>query len=95
MNTSGESLISSLLWSSTDLEIMRSLGGTNDTFIAAYPEANTMRVSDLLEAIRGKHGRRRKSRKGTPEQRCSRTGSSSPEPTTPPSGIQVDDADAS
>jgi hypothetical protein len=51
MNTSGESLISSLLWSSTDLEIMRSLGGTNDTFIAAYPEANTMRVSDLLEAI--------------------------------------------
>ena len=50
---------------------MRSLGGTDDSFLAVYPEANTMRVSDLLGAIRGKHGRRRKSQNGTPEQRDS------------------------
>ena len=48
---------------------MRRLGGTDDTFLAAYPEANIMRVSDLLEVIRGKSGRRRKSRNGTPEER--------------------------
>jgi len=68
---------------------VRSLGGTDDTFLAAYPAANTMRVSDLLEAIRGKHGRRRKSRNGTPEQRYS---SHNPEPTTlPASSIENTD----
>ncbi|KAF8222063.1 hypothetical protein L208DRAFT_1525912 [Tricholoma matsutake] len=56
------------------------LGGTDVTFPAAYPEVNTMRVSDLLEAIQGKHGWRRKSQNNTPEQRYS--GSPSPEPTT-------------
>jgi hypothetical protein len=77
MNTSGESLISSkLLWLSTEM-FAKSLGGADDAFIAAYPEVNTMRVSDLLEAIRAKHGRRRKSRNDMiPEQRYS------PEPTT-------------
>ena len=49
----------------------RSLGGTDDAFLAAYPEVNAMRVSDLLEAIRAKYGRRRKSQNGTPEQRYS------------------------
>ena len=70
--------MSSLLWCSTEI-FVRSLGGTDDTFLAAYPDVNAMRVSDLLEAIRAKHGRRRKSRNGTPEQRY---GSPSPEPTT-------------
>ena len=72
MNTSGESLLSSssLLWLSTEM-FVRSLGGTDETFLAAYPEVDTMRVSDLLEAIRAKHGWRRKSRNGTPEQRHS------------------------
>jgi hypothetical protein len=68
---------------------VRSLGGTDDTFLVAYPAADAMRVSDLLEAIRGKCGRRRKSRNGTPEQRCS---GHSPEPTTiPASGIENTD----
>ena len=68
---------------------VRSLGGTDDTFLAAYPAADAMRVSDLLEAIRGKHGRRRKSRNGTPEQRYR---SHSPEPTrTPACGIENTD----
>ena len=58
---------------------MRRLGGTDNTFLAAYPEANTMRVSDLLEVIRGKNGRRRKSRNGTPEERYR-----SPSPEQPP-----------
>ena len=79
MNTSGESLVSSslLLWFSSAEMFVRSLGGTDDTFLAAYPEVNTMRVSDLLQSIRAKHGRRRKSRNGTPEQR--HAGSPSPE----------------
>jgi hypothetical protein len=52
MNMRVESFISSHLWSSTDSEMfVRSLGGTDDAFLAAYPEVNTMRVSDLLEAI--------------------------------------------
>ena len=81
MNTSGELLISSIsLWFSTEM-FMRSLGGTDDSFLAAYPEVNTMRVSDLLEAIQAKYGRRRKSRNGTPEQRYS-SSESSPESTT-------------
>jgi hypothetical protein len=40
---------------------IRSLGGTDDAFLAAYPAVNIMRVSDLLGAIRGKHERCRKS----------------------------------
>ena len=53
MNISGESLVSSsllLCFSSTEM-FARSLGGTDDTFLAAYPEVNTMRVSDLLQSI--------------------------------------------
>ena len=62
---------------------VKGLGGTDDTFLAAYLEANTMRVSDLLGAIRGKHGWRRKSWNGTPEQRFSSLSvNGSPEPTT-------------
>ena len=66
---------------------VESLGGTDVTFLAAYPAANTMRVSDLLEAIRGKHGLRRKSRNGTPEQRYNNGHTSEPT-TTPASGIE-------
>jgi hypothetical protein len=58
MNTSGESLIPLLLWSglftvfNVDkhfFSFVRSLGGTDNTFLAAYPDVDTMRVSDLLE----------------------------------------------
>ena len=75
---------------------MRSLGGTDDAFIAAYPEANTMRVSDLLEAIRGKHGRRRKTRSwswnGTQEQR-NNSPSSEPTTTSTTSTSSIEDTD--
>ena len=67
--------------------LVRSLGGTDGAFLAAYPSANTMRISDLLGAIRGKYGRRRKSRNGTPEQRYN-SQSSEPASTTPTSGIE-------
>jgi hypothetical protein len=80
MNTRGESLILHL-WFSTEI-FVRSLGGTDVTFLAAYPDVNAMRVSDLLEAIRAKHGRRRRSRNGTPDQRYSSSPRASPEPTT-------------
>ena len=66
------------------------MGGTDDSFLVAYPAADTMRVIDLLEAIQGKHGWRRKSRNGTPEQRYSSHAGTSPELTTtsPTSGIE-------
>ena len=73
---------------------VRRLGGTDDTFLAAYPEVNTMRVSDLLEVIQGKNGQRGKSQNGIPEQRYRRL---SPELTTTsntmtaPSGIEDTD----
>jgi hypothetical protein len=69
---------------------MRSLGGTDVAFLATYPAANVMKVSDLLEAIRGKHGRHRKSWNGTPEERYNSR--RSPElTTTPASGIENSD----
>ena len=65
---------------------MRSLGGTEDTFLDTYPADNAMRVSDLLEAIQGKYGWRRKSRNGMPEQRYTDS-SHSQEPTTIPASF--------
>ena len=61
--------------------ILKSLGGTDDNFLAAYPEVNAMRVSNLLEAIQGKYWWCRKSQNGILEQRRY-SSLSSPELTT-------------
>ncbi|KAF8231229.1 hypothetical protein L208DRAFT_1378225 [Tricholoma matsutake] len=45
------------------------LGGAYDGFLSTYPEADSMRVTDVLAVIRGKCGQHRKSWNGTPQQR--------------------------
>lgn len=56
----------------SDYTIYR-LGSTREGFLRVYPDADTISLTVLLNTIRGKHGHRRISKNGTPEQRGSRS----------------------
>ncbi|RDB27874.1 hypothetical protein Hypma_002250 [Hypsizygus marmoreus] len=45
------------------------LGGTDAQFLAVYPAADTQSVTRLVDNIRARHGRQRKSKNGTPGER--------------------------
>ena len=49
------------------------LGSTREGFLHVYPDADTISLTALLNAIRGKQGHRRISKNGMPEQRGSMT----------------------